>query len=63
MASTKRESDEVLEVTPAVEEVVSTPTNGKQVEKNKSKGKGKEQGQGRATKWAGGKQRTSPRDV
>ena len=63
MASTERASDEVLEVTLEVEEFLSTPTKGKQVEKKKSKGKGQEQGKGRATKWDGGKLCTSPQNV
>ena len=59
MAST----DEVLEVTPEVEEVVSTATKEKMVEKNKGKGKGQQKGQGMGEKWARGKPHTSPRNV
>ena len=39
-SQTVASTDEVLEVTPEVEEFVSTPTKGKQVEKKKGKGKG-----------------------
>ena len=55
LSNTVASTDEVLEVTPEVEEVVPTPTKGKQVENKQGKRKAQKQGQGRPVKWATGK--------
>ena len=51
-------SEELFEVTPDVEEVLSRPSKGKG--KGKDKGKYKENGKEKDMKWAAVKLRTSP---